>query len=365
MHGASDLLIVIAYLTIPTIILRARRLRPDLIDRRVSLMFAIFIFSCALSHLAGFVTLWYPAYGVQGLIKVSTALVSLYTAVMLWRFMPYLLALPSHTQLARKEAERIAEALVAREYRSSNRRLEEFAYITAHDLLAPLRGLKQIAEWICADVRDARVSRRELDDHAELLQGQVTRMQALVDDLLLYAKAGDAGVKVEDVTIPDVLQRVAGLLDSLGSSSVITEGDMPVIRIVRVELELILRNLLNNAIKHHPSASPNVIVRGLGWSGDHFCFEVEDDSGGLSEQCLDDVRDTFDKRGMQSRKGMTGLGLPAVARSATRAGGNISVRNAEHGRGAIFTVALLARHSETPAGEIAPVDDATLAPGPS
>ena len=59
--------------TIPVIILKAVKLRPDLLHPKVARLFAAFITACALSHLAGLLTLWVPAYGLQGVIKVATA----------------------------------------------------------------------------------------------------------------------------------------------------------------------------------------------------------------------------------------------------------------------------------------------------
>ncbi|MFK7746197.1 MAG: hypothetical protein AB8B47_14170 [Roseobacter sp.] len=104
MHGVSDFLISAPYLTIPIIILKAVKSRSDLLDPKVARLFAGFITACALSHLAGLLTLWYPAHGVQDVIKLATAAVFIYTAVQLPRLLPGFLTLPSRKEMALKHA---------------------------------------------------------------------------------------------------------------------------------------------------------------------------------------------------------------------------------------------------------------------
>ena len=115
MHGSSDVMIAGAYFAIPILIVRAVRARPDLLNRQVAWMFAAFITACGLSHLAGLITLWVPAYGFQGVIKVATAAVSIYTAWQLARLMPGFLALPTTEQMALKDAK----------IRAQSRRIDE------------------------------------------------------------------------------------------------------------------------------------------------------------------------------------------------------------------------------------------------
>lgn len=102
LHVIGDGLTAVAYLLIPGSILwflhRRRDLEPA--HHRMAALFVAFILACALSHLAGLLTLWFPYYGLQGLIKVATALISLTTAAFIWSLMPDLLALPSPRELA-------------------------------------------------------------------------------------------------------------------------------------------------------------------------------------------------------------------------------------------------------------------------
>lgn len=98
-HALSDLLIALAYFSIPLALMSFVRRRQDLRFKWIFWMFATFITACGLSHLAGLVTLWQPYYGAEGLIKAGTAMVSLGTAVAIWPLIPKAVALPTPLQL--------------------------------------------------------------------------------------------------------------------------------------------------------------------------------------------------------------------------------------------------------------------------
>lgn len=103
LHAISDGLIALAYVAIPVTIMTFLRRRPDIQgnSRKIAYLFVAFILACALTHLMALATLWWPAYGAQGLIKLVTALVSIATAIVAWRLLPKLLAIPSLQDLER------------------------------------------------------------------------------------------------------------------------------------------------------------------------------------------------------------------------------------------------------------------------
>ena len=102
-YATADVLIGISYLTIPIALAVVARKRRDLMFRPVFLLFAAFILLCGLSHFLSVVTLWVPAYGLEALIKSGTAIISLITAVVLWRLLPSALELPTNGQMRAQE----------------------------------------------------------------------------------------------------------------------------------------------------------------------------------------------------------------------------------------------------------------------
>lgn len=99
LHTVSDILIALAYFSIPLAIIAFLRRRQDLEYRWVAWLFAGFILACGATHVMSIVTLWQPYYWLQGGVKLGTALISLATAALLWPLLPKLLALPSPAAL--------------------------------------------------------------------------------------------------------------------------------------------------------------------------------------------------------------------------------------------------------------------------
>src|SRR5215467_4146149 len=114
MHALSDGVIAASYFSIPMALALFVRRRVDLEYKWVFWLFVAFIVACGTTHLVGLVTLWQPAYGLQGLIKVATAGVSVTTALLLWPLIPKALALPSPSALREANAE-LEKALIAKD----------------------------------------------------------------------------------------------------------------------------------------------------------------------------------------------------------------------------------------------------------
>jgi hypothetical protein len=91
----SDSLIAAAYYAIPFLMFSFMKKRRDVNFRGIFVAFAVFILACGTTHLMHAVTVWYPLYHLEGIIKAITALASMATFVMLVPMMPTLTALPS------------------------------------------------------------------------------------------------------------------------------------------------------------------------------------------------------------------------------------------------------------------------------
>jgi signal transduction histidine kinase len=109
----SDLMIALAYFSIPLALLRFVNRRKDLAFNWMFKMFAGFILACGTTHLFGVWAIWQPLYKLDGLVKLFTGLISITTAVLLWRLIPKAILLPSPTQL-RLTNEQLQQEIVER-----------------------------------------------------------------------------------------------------------------------------------------------------------------------------------------------------------------------------------------------------------
>ncbi|WP_250855392.1 response regulator [Anabaena sp. PCC 7938] len=101
LHVIADMLIALAYYSIPIGLVYFINKRPDVPFRSIFALFGAFIISCGTTHLMAIWTLWYPDYWLSGTIKAITALISCYAAIELIPLIPQAIALPSPRELER------------------------------------------------------------------------------------------------------------------------------------------------------------------------------------------------------------------------------------------------------------------------
>ncbi len=207
LHAVSDIAIGCAYFSIPVALSMFARRRQDLVFRPVFRLFAAFILLCGTSHWLSVLTLWTPAYGLEGVVKALTAAVSLVAAVALWPLLPKALALPSPALL-----QQMNEALAASEarHRASFERspvpmqvLDEAGRLTAvSDLWLSMLGYTRqevvglpVAEFQVVDGAAASPSPVEAVENNGLLERerQFVRGDGTVLDALVTARREDSG----------------------------------------------------------------------------------------------------------------------------------------------------------------------------
>lgn len=149
-----------------------------------------------------------------------------------------------------KELEQAAEIKrINGELTRANRDLSEFADIISHDLRAPLRGIRYYAEDLeQAIAQNNTVAMKALADR---LQVQSRRMTRMLTDLLEYARAGRKEEVVDQVATRQLVEAIVASLPYPDGLRIEIAGDWPVIETLTAPLDLVLRNLIDNAIKHH------------------------------------------------------------------------------------------------------------------
>lgn len=100
-YVATDSIIAISYFSIPFALWYFAKHRPDVSQRWLILLFAIFIVACGLTHILDVINIWSPYYyWANAITRIFTAAASLATAIMLWKIMPQALKAPSALQIA-------------------------------------------------------------------------------------------------------------------------------------------------------------------------------------------------------------------------------------------------------------------------
>jgi PAS domain S-box-containing protein len=213
-----------------------------------------------------------------------------------------------------------------------NKELEQFAYVTSHDLKAPLRAIANLSEWLEEDLGEQLSS--ENQHQMRLLRGRVQRMDALINALLDYSRIGRIQTPVETVNVGELLSDV---LDSLAPSSsfvIDIQPEMPVLRTKRLLLRQVFSNLIGNAIKHHDRENGRIAISYFD-EGKFYEFAVSDDGYGIAPQYHDRIFTIFQTLEARDTKEGTGIGLSIVKKIVETEGGTVYVESQE-GKGATF-----------------------------
>ena len=230
----------------------------------------------------------------------------------------------------RQRVEELAEAASVLERR--NAELDQFAYVTSHDLKAPLRGIANLSRWIEEDL-DGQVP-PEVAGQFDLLRGRVNRMEAMIEAILQYSRVGRDEAQSEAVNVKALLTEVIDLVDPPTRMAISMDEQMPVLHTTRLRLFQVFQNLLSNALKHHDKPSGQIHV-GAKTEGDWVEFSVTDDGPGIAPKFQERIWVIFQTLEARDKVENTGVGLALVKKIVEGQGGTVSVES-EEGRGAAF-----------------------------
>lgn len=253
-----------------------------------------------------------------------------------------------NTMLGRIETAFAERSASERAAKSSEDRMRSFVADASHELRTPLTTIRGFAELYRHGAADGP------DDLARFMsriESEAIRMGLLVEDLLLLARLDQQRPLKQELV--DVL--------ALASDAVLDARVVDPVRPIRIEvgstdppplvvgddarLRQVLGNLVANALKYTPAASPVTIgvstVPGDAWAAPTVVLTVADEGPGLTPDVADRIFERFYRvDAARSRDdGGTGLGLAIVAALVTAHGGRVGVDTAP-GAGARFRVEL-------------------------
>jgi PAS domain S-box-containing protein len=225
------------------------------------------------------------------------------------------------------------------ELQAANRELEAFAYSVSHDLRAPLRG---IDGWSLALLEDYSAS---LDERARQylnrVRAETQRMGNLIDDLLQLSRVSRGEMKLDQVDITALANRViVRLRDGQPERSMefVVEPGLVAFGDVRL-LEIALTNLFSNAIKFTGTRDKALIEFGSIEKEGEMAFYVRDNGAGFDMAYAGNLFGAFQRLHKVSEFPGTGIGLATVQRIFRRHGGRVWAE-ARVNRGATFCFTL-------------------------
>jgi len=407
LHITADVLTGLAYFSIPIVLFLYAYKRPQVEFRPVVYLFTAFILLCGSTHFFNIWVLWNPDYGIQGILKLATALVSVATAVALWPLLPRALQIPLPSEMrAKNEAlqEEVtrryrAEGDLATLNRTLERRIEErtqdlkeknaalareveerkrlqqeleiarrkaeaashaksnFLATMSHEIRTPLNGLIGMTDAMLLD----RGDNPQAED-LKIVRSSADALLTLLNDILDLSKI-EAG-KLDLAPGPVDLRRLVHQSESLWRAGIEAKGLDFIVHIDEAlpeeiiadgaRLRQILQNLLSNALKFTDAGR---IVLRLTKEAESVAIAVEDSGMGIPADRLVSVFQEFEQvpEGGGQRGG-TGLGLAICRRLADLMAGRIELDSVP-GKGSVFTLHMPLATPGTDTRPIAPVTE--------
>ena len=210
--------------------------------------------------------------------------------------------------------------------------MDQFAYVTSHDLKSPLRAIDHLAHWISDDAGDLLPAKSR--GHLEKMRGRIVRMEKLLDDLLAYSRADRFEYRAEPVDLALLLDNVIRLVTPPQGFTVSVQTPLPMLLTQKVPLETVLRNLINNAIKHHDRSDGEVQVA-VQEVNEFLEFSVSDDGPGIAPEFHERIFQVFQTLKSRDEVEGSGMGLAIVKKIVEGRNGRITVTSTP-GQGAAF-----------------------------
>ncbi len=216
----------------------------------------------------------------------------------------------------------------------SNKELEQFAYVSSHDLQEPLRMIAsylQLLERKYKGKLDAKA-----DKYINFSVDGATRMQNLIDDLLAFSRVTTQANELKPTNLESIYKEVLSNLEILidENKAIIKHDPLPTIKGDKTQVSQVFQNLINNAIKFRSKDRPKINIS-VKEEDNKWLFGVQDNGIGIDPKHSDRIFEVFKRLHKKRDYPGTGIGLAICKKIIERHGGKIWVVS-QLGKGSTF-----------------------------
>lgn len=221
----------------------------------------------------------------------------------------------------------------------SNTALEQFAYVASHDLQEPLRTMRAFGELLAKEYENKLDA--DGNKYLAFIVGASTRMSALLNDLLAYARLTTEEARPSSIALDEDLEAAITHLDHAitESGAVVTHDPMPTLAVDRGQMVRLFQNLIGNAIKYHKPDEPPKVHVSAEQQTTEWVISVRDNGIGFDPKHATSIFEPFKRLHTAAEYPGTGVGLAICQRIVQAQGGRIWATS-RPGEGTTFSFSL-------------------------
>lgn len=218
---------------------------------------------------------------------------------------------------------------------ASNLELEQFAYVTSHDLKAPLRAITHLSQWIEEDLKGKDLS-ESTKEYLSLIRSRTERMEQLINGILQYSRIGRVNMEITEVDVGYLIEQVVEELMPPENMCITIGEGMPRLQTNPTMLRQVFANLIGNGIRYRDVKTAGFIEITVQDLGQYYGFTVKDQGIGIDPRFHEKIFGMFQTLTPRDKNESTGVGLTIVKKIIQYQGGTIDL-NSQVGQGASFT----------------------------
>ena len=216
--------------------------------------------------------------------------------------------------------------------------LDEFVYITSHDLREPLRGMKNFSDFLIEDYAD------KLDEdgrkYLETIKKLGGRIETYLDSLMFYSRLAREELHYQSVSLAELIENIkkSYMIDSQGKLKISFESKEVNLCCDLSRLTRILGSLIQNGVCYNLSEQKNIHISHQKMDNQLHLFSVKDNGIGMREEDWERIFKVFKRlHPKEDFGGGTGFGLTAAKKLVELHGGELWVESSHEGKGSVFS----------------------------
>jgi signal transduction histidine kinase len=269
-------------------------------------------------------------YDTSYAIAIMMILTIVFLVFMVWNSTKSINKADAERQKTKEDLRNMIEEL-----QHSNYELQQFAYITSHDLQEPLRTIASFSQLLERRYKEKLDS--DADEYIDFIVSAAVRMKEMIQGLRDYSRIDTQSGEFKSTNIEEVLNEALSNLKAAikENNAKITHDPLPTVKADGRQITQLFQNLISNAIKFRKKdESPKIHIKATK-NNDEYVFSVSDNGIGMEIEYTIHIFELFKRLHTIDKYEGTGIGLAIAERIVDRHGGRIWVES-ELGKGSVF-----------------------------